>query len=259
MIEFKNKPNLSTPISAANLNKLQNDLIKMINGKLDVGIYDKYVNDANTGFSVTPGIYRIRSGAINFPFNTQTYFDGVLEGILFVLGYTNGNACQIAYDTVTDTFWYRYGKISSSTFSEYASACGQEYLKLYEWRRLIPEVKIEIKDGEEHETNTILNGKKVYVKRIDCGPAPNASTKEVPMGINTKGGICKIVKYEGVAYYNKPTVPEGTDRVKNLPYIDKGDNSIYVDINGGNNSITITTNNDRAAYHCYVDVYYVYN
>ena len=45
-------------------------------------------------------------------------------------------------------------------------------------------IDIKITTGQEVKTNEIIDGKRVYKKRINCGNLPNATSKNIATRIN---------------------------------------------------------------------------
>lgn len=106
--------------------------------------------------------------------------------------------------------------------------------------------KTNIITGAEVATNEYIDGKRVYVKRFDCGALPNATLKTIPIGSSN----IDVVKVEGVAKQSEYTIPMPHTGVNASAGI-----SLYV----YNNDIMIETYKDRANFVCYVTVYYTKN
>jgi len=112
---------------------------------------------------------------------------------------------------------------------------------------------VNIETGEETPTNTYVDGKLVYVKRIDFGQLPNVGAKSVPLGFNVN--TVKIQpKTSGMAY-----IPL-TNIWFMLPHVSHTALTENVKMYFDNTTLTITTGMDRSQFtESYVDVYYTKN
>ena len=108
------------------------------------------------------------------------------------------------------------------------------------------DLQINITNGTEKTTNMTLGGKQIYVKRIDCGYAPNNSEKQVQHGLTN----VSFVKIEGIAIANNGNIYP-------LPFAYNDNARIAIWIN--NQNIEIQTWHDKSNFHCYVDLYYTKN
>ena len=101
--------------------------------------------------------------------------------------------------------------------------------------------------GVEQTTNEFLNGKQIYVKRIDCGNALNDGTKTIAHGLTN----VTFIRLEGVAITsnNELTYP--------LPFVhsDYDRMGIWIDQNG----LEVISFGDKSGFHVYVDLYYTKN
>lgn len=105
--------------------------------------------------------------------------------------------------------------------------------------------KQNITTGQEFETGRIIDGKKEYGKRIDCGLAPLSSTL-----LEINHGLTNIVftDYWGICGYNKEGWCEKIDRYSPIKMIMYGD------------KIRIYSENDdshNANYQCMVELHYL--
>lgn len=96
--------------------------------------------------------------------------------------------------------------------------------------------------GVEYRTTERWNGKVVYTKLVDCGAAPNASTKSVYV---TDTSAINLIRWSGYATYSG--IP--------LPTSYAGWTS-YVVWNSNGFQFTLTTNADRSSCNVYVQVWY---
>ena len=58
---------------------------------------------------------------------------------------------------------------------------------MFDFKKVLNRLKgidIKITTGQEVKTNEIIDGKRVYKKRINCGNLPNATSKYVNTRIN---------------------------------------------------------------------------
>lgn len=250
--QYKKFINGSTKLSETTFNDLQRLIQIDANDKFECS--DVRIVDANSDDACNGGCFPIQQHATHFPFNTDDIEFDSNDGLLFVL-IPNGRSfgIQIAYDPINEQFWMRKG---IRQYVSYSATTGVIYRFVAdtEWKCLNP-IK-EIVTGEERSTNEFIDGKEIFVKRVDCGRAPNNSTKNVPSGLNFSSGSHKLVKFDGMAYYATTSVPEGKGWCYQLSNVDTGSNTISVAINGSTNDITIKTANDRSSYNCYVNLYY---
>ena len=106
----------------------------------------------------------------------------------------------------------------------------------------------EITTGQETATNEYIDGKQVYMKRINCGALPNASQKAVAHGVS--GFVLTDIK----------AVFAGTsgDRLF-VPYVNPNNVSESIALGLNNNNIYLTTAVDYSSYTGYVTMYYTKN
>lgn len=103
-IKFKNKPDKTTPISAGNLNKLQENIESALRRKFDYAVTS--VTDANS--VEEQGIYIVNSAAVNFPFAPNEIVSGGGLAWLIVISLSGFNpVIQIALESQTFDFWIR--------------------------------------------------------------------------------------------------------------------------------------------------------
>lgn len=103
-IVFKNKPDKTTPISAGNLNQLQDNIESALRKKFDYSV--TYVTDANS--MEEQGIYIINSVAVNLPFDPDEIITGGGLAWLIVISLSGFDpVIQIALESKTFNFWIR--------------------------------------------------------------------------------------------------------------------------------------------------------
>lgn len=113
-----------------------------------------------------------------------------------------------------------------------------------------PENKpINIETGVEFETGRIIDGKKEYGKRIDCGALPNTGTITIPHGLDFYN-IC-LTHIEGIAQRDTFVII--------LPYVSY-EASWQIELIVSNTNIMITTKDDKSVYtSSNVTIYYTKN
>lgn len=109
------------------------------------------------------------------------------------------------------------------------------------------DLQINIVTGQEKTTNITIGGKQVYVKRVDCGYAPNNGDKKVSHGLSN----VTIEKIEGKA------VSSADSLTYPLPFAYNDNHRIAIWC--WHNEIQIHTWDDKSDFHCYVDLYYTKN
>ena len=111
--------------------------------------------------------------------------------------------------------------------------------------------KIDIKTGKEVATNEYVDGKKVYVKRINTGALPSKSQKNVEHNLNVSQ--INVERITGIAY------AESEGNSYPLPFSSATlDQNMAVWISQLN--IIIQTNVDRSAFtKSHIDIYYTKN
>lgn len=106
--------------------------------------------------------------------------------------------------------------------------------------------KLNITTGTEYETGRIIDGKKEYGKRINCGKLPDASTTT----INTNLGNVNFLDYKGIAILNQYSYKMVAGKISNY--------SISLAIE--NSQIKITTYiSAYKEYTAYVELFYTKN
>ena len=102
-------------------------------------------------------------------------------------------------------------------------------------------------DGEPVKCGYKVDGKDVYVKRVNYGTMPNATSKEVSHGLD----ITKItvLKVEGIARANNIYL--------NLPHATTDKDTDIMFINW--NNVYIRSGIDRSEFTAYIYIYFTYN
>lgn len=110
------------------------------------------------------------------------------------------------------------------------------------WKKLA--IIDEVTTGTELMTNEIIDGKRVYRKRINFGTLPNATSKEVAHGLSN----FNLVRIQGIA-----STSENSNIT--IPFVHTtATNSVYVVVNA--TKIRINAGTDRSSYSAYIDLYY---
>lgn len=246
-IDFQNEPSTATPLSAGNLNNIQESLQSALNGVFGSSA-TTYEENANTMYK--DGIYNITEGGTthNIPFTiTSTY----AKGVLIVLSkpvsdtiQTYEKVTQIAIDNQTQDIWIRSGVWQGNLASIRFGGTGN-----YNWKKIENILPITT-DGAISKTNIKVGDKFVYVKRVSTGSLPNASSSTIPLGITDNITPYKI---EGFASYsNGLGLP--------LPFVSIiQTNSVSINYDGSQKTITITTGSNRSGATGYIDFYFTYD
>ncbi len=105
--------------------------------------------------------------------------------------------------------------------------------------------KTKITTGQETATNTYIDGKMIYLKRINIGNLPNAGVrKTVPHGLDIDN--IEVVEIKGI-----------TKRITSeITFWPIPINTMEVWITGGD--VYVACENDRRAFTAFVDIYYYY-
>lgn len=105
-------------------------------------------------------------------------------------------------------------------------------------------IKTNIITGQECPTNEYHNSQRVYVKEIDFGTLPNATTKSISIGLTNYN----FIKYEASfsSSFTKIMLPITSPTDANQ--------SVYAAIQGAN--FVVKTNADYSQYTGFVRIYY---
>lgn len=108
---------------------------------------------------------------------------------------------------------------------------------------------LNITTGTEYETGRIIDGKKEYGKRINCGKLPNAQAKYVQTGLEN---ITLTRAIDGVM------LSSNSQRGLPAPSV-TAVNTIMVYLNGTGTALTINTQFDWSSYSAHVELFYTKN
>ena len=98
--------------------------------------------------------------------------------------------------------------------------------------------------GQITESGRIVDNKKEYVLKINCGNMPNNTSKNVNLPIS----LANITLTRKVELFGQSSQNE-------FPIMQTG---ITWYISGGGNVLVITTTSDRSRFTCYAEIYFVY-
>lgn len=276
-IEFKNLPDTSTPLNAENLNTMQDNIEGEIATKIDkkivatnlstAGWYRvaKYNNDGQNSIAFILNINsrfsnnNNQSATINVNIiynkaklttiaslvnrNTVSKVRVVQEnGICYIEVYYNASAQNPILIDILSQKQYDSTVISMLNFE-----APTDTAKVLD--ELVIETSNAITTGTEFETGRVIDGKKEYAKRIDCGAMPNAAEKRVSHGITN---VYQYTKIEGIAKYGDTILP--------LPYIDVATPSRSIGIYLPNaTQIYMYSGYNWSSFTGYVTIYYTKN
>lgn len=113
----------------------------------------------------------------------------------------------------------------------------------------LKDIDVKITTGQETKTNEVIDGKRVYKKRINCGAGPNNDAKIIDTGLSN----VTYVKVEGIVVGINSVFPINNTR----PF--GSDQAFGVYVNTTNKQIVLESVADRSAYTVYVDLYYTKN
>lgn len=115
-------------------------------------------------------------------------------------------------------------------------------------------IKTNIVTGQEVATNEYIDGKQVFVKRINLGSLPNANEKIVTTDLNVNN--VNIIKIDGIAYGSATSI----SYILTLPDINPLDYSratrLTMDTENNIWRVKIRAGVDRSNYTGYANVYY---
>lgn len=195
--------------------------------KEEIQIKNLSMSSADCNDYINTGIYYLGSNLSNAP---QDYIK------LIVLGANKsvsiGDVFQIAGGVSNGKMYCRNGNFKAS---EGKIVWGQ-------WRCLTQNIST----GTEYETGRIIDGKKEYGKRINCGKLPDTSTTSIATNL----GNVNILDYKGIAILNQYSYKMVAGKIS--------DYSISLAIE--NNQIKITTYlSAYKNYNAYVEIFYTKN
>ncbi len=228
-----------TPLSAENLNDMQNNIEEEIN-------------------SVSSNLTGLINGKLeNYIVTTN---DSKFNDVKQIIGndnYADGKPYLITNTPINDQNFIQNGSRHTILGMQYAeqkygqqisfSLEGVKYRSQFngtwkDWQCLTQNIKT----GTEYETGRIIDGKKEYGKRINCGKLPDTSTTSIATNL----GNVNILDYKGIAIFNQYSYKMVVGKIS--------DYSISLAIE--NNQIKITTYlSAYKNYNAYVEIFYTKN
>ena len=195
--------------------------------KEEIQIKNLSTPNADCNNYINTGIYYLGSNLVNAP---QDYIKLIVLGVN--KGVSIGDVFQIAGGVSNGKMYCRNGNFKAS---EGKTIWGQ-------WQCLTQNITT----GTEYETGRIIDGKKEYGKRINCGKLPDTST----ISIATNLGNVNILDYKGTATLNKYNYKMVAGKIS--------DYSISLAIENGQIKIT-TYLSVYKEYTAYVELFYTKN
>lgn len=193
--------------------------------KEKIHIENASISNVDCNNYIHTGIYYLGSGLSNAP---QTWIKLIVLGL--DKSNLGGDVFQIAGGVSTRKLYCRGGKLTNGK------------IVWGEWQCLTQNITT----GTEFETGRIIDGKKEYGKRINCGKLPDTSTTT----INTALGNVNILDYKGIAILNKYSYKMVAGKIS--------DYSISLSIENGQIKIT-TYVSAYKEYNAYVELFYTKN
>lgn len=201
----------------------------------------------------------IRNRLENYFVNTN---DSKFDDVSQIIGdaYEDGKAYLITNSPISDNNYIQLGVKHTVLGMQYAnknygqqisfSLSGIKFRTKFngvwsQWQSLTQNITT----GIEYETGRIIDGKKEYAKRINCGNLPNAEVKYVQTGLEN---ITLTRPIEGVM------LNSGSQRGLPAPSITSA-NTIMIYLNGAGTALTINTQFNWSNYTAYVELFYTKN
>lgn len=242
-IQFKDLPNMTTPLSSANLNQMQDNMenaiipIKLVN----IGVTTPATATTGDMFYNTTDNKIYTATADNTWDNGSTpRYDGFYintnDNTLF---YYDGNTLILSGGNLTD----KNIKNEETTSETDVYSCN--YVN-----NMHPNI---VTDGSPVKTGRKIDGKEEWVKRINFGTLPNNSSKDVNTGLNANNITVTEIKGLGV---------RSSDNLKFLlPYISSAGTNIELSgpVISNNQYVRVVTTTDRTTITAKIEIYFTYN
>lgn len=113
----------------------------------------------------------------------------------------------------------------------------------------LKDIDVKVTTGQEVKTNEIIDGKRVYKKRMNCGAGPNNGTRSIATGVSN----VTYIRAEGIATNGTMYFPLNNTRP--VDGTDSGAIGMYIN----SDALVIDSKSDRSSYTVYVDLYYTKN
>lgn len=216
----------TTPVSALNLNNMQNNIEEAI------GILEESINSTGLVDGRLPTLNNVELNTLE-AFNGFRYIvsctvngETIANGYFLQLIYTE-NTYRIQIHISAASGKIRYRIMNAGTWEDFANIGKQ------------------ITVGQEEPTNEFIGNKRVYVKRLDIGNLPNATVKSVNHGLSN----VQIERLEGVATNN------GLQALP-LPLASEQSVSSSIRLQSWGSYVSVYTGTDRSEFTGVVDIYY---
>lgn len=242
-IQFKDLPNMTTPLSSANLNQMQDNMENAIIPIKLVSISDTAPESATVGdmyYNTTDNKIYTATADNTWDNGSTPRYDGFYintnDNTLF---YYDGNTLILSGGNLTD----KNIKNEETTSETDVYSCN--YIN-----NMHPNI---VTDGSPVKTGRKIDGKEEWVKRINFGTLPNNSTKDVNTGLNANNITVTEIKGLGV---------RSTDNLKFiLPYISSAGTNIELSgpVISNNQYVRVVTTTDRTNITAKIEIYFTYN
>ena len=242
-IQFKDLPDMTTPLSSANLNQMQDNMENAIIPIKLISISESAPGSATTGdmyYNTTDNKVYIATGTNTWDSGSTPRYDGF---------YINTNDNTLFYYNGTSLVGVGGSQTSINVKNEETTSETDVYSCNY-----INNMQVNIiTNGSPVKTGRKIDGKEEWVKRINFGALPNNSTKDVNTGLNANNITVTEIKGLGV---------RSTDNLKFLlPYISSV--GINIELSGpvisNNQYVRVVTTTDRTNITAKIEIYFTYN
>ena len=242
-IQFKDLPNMTTPLSSANLNQMQDNMENAIIPIKLVSISDTAPGTATTGdmyYNTTDNKVYTATADNTWDNGSTPRYDGFYintnDNTLF---YYDGNTLILSGGNLTD----KNIKNEETTSETDVYSCN--YIN-----NMHPNI---VTDGSPVKTGRKIDGKEEWVKKINFGALPNNSSKDVNTGLNANNITVTEIKGLGV---------RSSDNLKFiLPYISSAGTNIELSgpVISNNQYVRVVTTTDRTNITAKIEIHFTYN
>lgn len=223
---WKDYPDTTTPITAEDLNNIEN---RLENGWIPLTGTFTYSSADSPTFVIT----------------TSVDLTGIV-GLGMKIKLTQATTKYFIVTAITNNSITMYG---GTDYTLTNSAISNVYYSMLKAPFGFPNTFFNVKTGYITMTERFIDGKILYVKRINFGTLPNATIKEVATGLNMTN--ISIHEFRALGKL-------GTNAFFPLPYsspiLEENISILFA-----NNNVRITTNTNRTSISAYVDIYFTYN
>lgn len=220
-VKFTALPDESGPVSPDRLDELQDNVDEAKIDRTPSTSFSENLNDIKT----TSFIYA-SGGTINIP--------------------RTGYSFYITTIALNNNYIYQEAKRAANSMAGMETFERQCFNGTWtEWKQTNIPI---ITTGTEVKTGRVIDGKEEYVKRLDIGNLPNATSKNVNHGLSN----VKIERLEGVATNN------GLQALP-LPFASEQGASSSIRLQSWASYVSVYTGTDRSAFTGVVYIYYTKN